>query len=70
MIPKAMREALHLRPGAEVEVGLVDGRIEIDVPTAPMRLEERDSGVVAVTDRPMPVLTTAQVRAVLDQTRR
>lgn len=70
VIPKSMRDALHVRPGAELEISLVDGRIEIEVPTVPMRLEERDGRVAAVTDQPMPVLTAAQVRAMLDQTRR
>lgn len=70
VIPKAMREALHITPGVELEVGLVDGRIEIELPSESMRLEERDGFLVAVTDRPVPSLNAAVVRAVLEQTRR
>lgn len=70
VIPKRIRDALDLRAGAEVDVALVDGRIEIDMPATPMRLEERNGRVVATTDHPMPVLTAAEVRAVLEQTRR
>jgi AbrB family looped-hinge helix DNA binding protein len=70
VIPKAARDALALEPRAELEVRVVDGHIEIEVPPTAMRLEETDHGVVAVTDREMPLLTVQMVRDTLDQVRR
>jgi hypothetical protein len=35
-----------------------------------MRLEEREGGVVAVADRPMPTLTAEAVRDTIDRVRR
>jgi hypothetical protein len=48
----------------------VDRRIEIETPVTPMRLVEHGSGVVAVTDREMPVLTAEMVRDTLEHVRR
>lgn len=70
VIPKAARDELGLRPGTELVLRVVDSRLEIEVPATPMRLQETDSGVVAVTDRPMPVLTSDLVRETLDRVRR
>lgn len=70
VVPKAVRDELGLTPGTELEVTVVDRRIELEVPATPMRLEEREHGVVAVTDREMPVLTTDQVRETLERVRR
>jgi AbrB family looped-hinge helix DNA binding protein len=70
VVPKAVRDELGLAPGTELEVTVVDRRIELEVPATPMRLEEREHGVVAVTDREMPVLTTDQVRETLERVRR
>lgn len=70
VIPKALRRAIGVDGGAEVEVSLVDGRIEIDVPVTPVRLERRDHGVVAVADREMPTLTQEMVRETLESVRR
>lgn len=49
---------------------MVDSRIEIEVVPTPMRLEEDEHGVVAVTDEPMPVLTAEMVRETLERVRR
>ncbi len=57
VIPKAARDELDLAPGTDLELRVVDRQIEIEVPVTAMRLVERGSGVVAVTDREMPVLT-------------
>ena len=48
----------------------VDGRLEVEHPTTPIRLEEHDGQLVAVTDREMPTLTAEMVRDTLEQTRR
>jgi AbrB family looped-hinge helix DNA binding protein len=70
VIPKTVREELALAPGTEVELRIVDRHIEIEVPPTPMRLVEQGHGVVAVTDREMPVLTAAMVRDTLEHVRR
>lgn len=70
VVPKAARDELGLAPGTELEVTVVDRHIELEVPATPMRLEEREHGVVAVVDRRMPVLTADQVRDTLERIRR
>ncbi len=70
VIPKAVRDELDLAPGTELELRIVDRRIEIEIPVTPMRLVEHGSGVVAVTDREMPVLTAEMVRDTLEHVRR
>lgn len=70
VVPKHVRDELGLLPGTELELGVVDGRIELEVPPTPMRLEEHDEGVVAVADREMPVLTSDMVRETLQRVRR
>ena len=70
VLPKAMRERLGLRPGAEVELVERDGWVEIAPAPTTMRLEGEGRDVVAVADREMPVLTAEAVREVVDQQRR
>ncbi|MGE3289566.1 MAG: AbrB/MazE/SpoVT family DNA-binding domain-containing protein [Pseudonocardia sp.] len=70
VIPKQARDELGLSPGTELELRVVDRRIEIEVPATAMRLVEDEQGVVAVTDRPMPVLTADMVRETLERVRR
>jgi len=48
----------------------VDGRREIEHPTTPIHFEKRQGRLVAVADRPMPVLTQELVRETLEQIRR
>lgn len=70
VVPKAIREELALYGGQELEVTSRDGRIEIEVPPTPMRLEIRDGLPVAVADVPMPPLTQELVRETLERVRR
>jgi hypothetical protein len=65
--PQARAGRACFEAGAELEVRVVDGHIEIEVPPTAMRLEETDYGVVAVADREMPLLTAQMVRDTLDQ---
>ena len=70
VIPKRMREEVGLSAGAEVEVELHDGRIEIEPIYLDTRLVIRDGHPVFETDVEMPVLTAADVRDVLERVRR
>ena len=70
IVVKSMRDALGLTGGNEVEIALVDGRIEIEPLPTPVRLERRDGLLVAVADREMPPLTQELVRDTLEKVRR
>jgi AbrB family looped-hinge helix DNA binding protein len=70
VVPKRLREELHFRPGQELELKAVDGRLEVEHPTTPIRLEKRRGRLVAVADREMPTLTAEMVRETLEQIRR
>ncbi len=70
VVPKSFRDALGIAGPAEVEVSLVDGHLEIEVPATPVRLERRGRGLIALADTDMPVLTDEMVRDVLERTRR
>ena len=70
VVPKALRDALDLRPGTMLEVTQEDGRLVLEPTPVPMRLVRRGKGLVALPTKPIPRLTAAQVRAVLDAGRR
>jgi AbrB family looped-hinge helix DNA binding protein len=71
VVPKRLREELGFRPGQQLELSAVDGRLEIEHTITPMRLESGARGrLVAVADRQMPELTPELVRETLDQVRR
>lgn len=70
VVPKRLRDELGLTSGQKLELNVIDGRLEIEHPTTPMRLEQRGERLVAVADRPMPTLTAETVRETLEQVRR
>lgn len=70
VVPKALRQALGLKPGQALEIRAGDGRLEIEIAPTPMRLKKRGKGVVAVPDAQLPALTADQVRDVLERVRR
>jgi AbrB family looped-hinge helix DNA binding protein len=70
VVPKAIREELGLYGGQEVELAALDGKIEIEVPPAPMRLERRGRHLVARPTRKTPKLTAELVRETLERVRR
>lgn len=70
VVPKAMRDELGLNGGTEVEIALVDGRIEIEPGTSHIHLERKKGRLVAASDREMPVLTAEEVRNILERLRR
>jgi len=70
VVPKALRQALDLRPGQPLEIRASDGRLEIEVAATPLELQKRGKGVVAVPPTSLPKLTAEQVRETLEHVRR
>jgi AbrB family looped-hinge helix DNA binding protein len=70
VVPKALRDALGLKPGQPLDIRAGDGRLEIEIAPAPARLKKRGKGVVAVPEGELPPLTVEQVREALERSRR
>jgi AbrB family looped-hinge helix DNA binding protein len=70
VVPKRLREELGFKPGQELELTAVDGRLEVEHLATPMRLERRGGRLAAVVDREMPTLTSELVRETLERVRR
>jgi AbrB family looped-hinge helix DNA binding protein len=70
IVPKAMRDALGLKPGQPLEIRAGDGRLEIEVAPTRLRLKTRGKGIVAVPEVALPPLTADEVRQTLERTRR
>ena len=70
VVPKALREALGLKPGQLLEIRAGDGCLEIEIASIPTQLRERGKGVVAVPDTELPALTAELVRQTLERVRR
>ena len=70
IVPKAMRDELGLTGGTEVEIGLVDGKVEIAPVASHIRLERKRGRLVAASNREMTALTADDVRALLEKLRR
>ena len=70
VVPKALRQAVGLQAGSEIEIRVSDGRIEMEPAPLEVRLEREGSLLVAVPIRPVPAMpasvvarTTASLRA-------
>ena len=70
VVPKALRDALGLKPGQILDLRVGEGRLEIQAAPTPMRLERRGKGLVAVTEIDVPSLSTEKVRETLERIRR
>jgi len=70
VVPKALRQALGLKPGQTLDIRAGDGRLEIEIAATPMRLKKHGKGVVAVPDSKLPALSAEQVRDTLERVRR
>jgi AbrB family looped-hinge helix DNA binding protein len=70
VVPKRLRDELGFAPGQELELTAVDGRLAVEHPVTPIRLEQRDGQLVALADQPLPTLTAELVRDTLERVRR
>jgi AbrB family looped-hinge helix DNA binding protein len=70
VVPKALREALNLKPGQPLEIRVGDGRLEVEVAATPMTLQKRGKDVFAVPEVELPTLTAEHVRDALERIRR
>lgn len=66
VIPKELREAAGIKPGAPLELRRVGDHLEIEAAPLPVKLERRGGLLVAVPDGPRPVLTGETVQKTLD----
>jgi AbrB family looped-hinge helix DNA binding protein len=70
VVPKALRQALGLKPGQILEVRAGDGKLEVEIAPTPMTLKRRGKGLVAVADVELPSLSADEVRDTLERVRR
>jgi AbrB family looped-hinge helix DNA binding protein len=70
VVPKALRDALGLSGGQEVDVTARDGNLEVRPTPTRMRLQRRRGYLVAVPDSDLPELSAELVRETLEQSRR
>lgn len=68
VVPKPLRDQLGFTPGTELDVAVVDGRLEIAAPSR-VRVEAGKHGPRLVADD-APSLTAEQVRELMDRGRR
>lgn len=69
VVPNALRDALGLSGGEQLEARVRDGRLEIEAVPMPMHLEHRGKALVAVPEVELPLLTAERVRETLERTR-
>lgn len=70
VVPKALRDQLHLDVDTPLDISVRDGRIEIEPVPTPMRLVLIDDRLVATTDVDVPTIDADDVRAVMESLRR
>jgi AbrB family looped-hinge helix DNA binding protein len=70
VVPKAIRREARIEPGAELDIRVRDGRIEIEPAPLEVRLVKRGRLTVAVPSRPVPPLTAQEVAATVASLRR
>jgi AbrB family looped-hinge helix DNA binding protein len=66
VIPAAIRDATGLDPGAELDIRVRNGVVELVPVELPVRLERRKYLLVAVPEMPVEPLTMGEVDAVRD----
>ena len=68
VVPKPLREELGFAPGSELEVSVVDGHLEVAVPSR-VRVEQGPHGIRFAADTDER-LTAEQVRRLMERGRR
>lgn len=68
VVPKPLREQLGLKPGTELDLEVVDGRLEATVPSR-VRVEEGAHGVRFAADA-ADTLSAEHVRELMERGRR
>lgn len=69
VLPKAARERAELRPGAEIEVRVVDGRIELEPAAARVTVAQHGGFWVATPVAAVPALAQDEVESTADALR-
>lgn len=69
VVPKAIREAAKLRAGTELDIRLIEGRLEIEPAPLRVKLERRGKLLVAVAPAQQPTLTAKDVEETIDSLR-
>ncbi len=70
VVPKALRDRLHLRAGQAFEIEENDGVLELRPVSARVRIVQTAEGPVAEALEEIPTLTDATVRETLERIRR
>ena len=70
IVPKALRDELGLEPGRDLDVSARDGALVLQPVPTQVSLVRRGKTFVAKPRAPLPVLTTDDVRAALEGSRR
>ena len=70
VLPKRIRDAAGIGPGAELQIRVADGRIEIEPAPLEVKLVKRGSLTIAVPRKRVPPLTEEVVRQTVDELRR
>src|SRR5215831_1576723 len=70
VVPKRLREALGLRAGTRLGVSERNGAIILEPESVPMLLVGKGRRVAVEPAKPLPALTAAEVRAILESGRR
>ena len=70
VVPKALRDRLHLEPGQSLRAHVRDGRLELEPEPVDARLVEVDGLLVITPDEPVPALTRDGVRDLMEELRR
>jgi AbrB family looped-hinge helix DNA binding protein len=68
-VPKALRDELGFEEGVELELSVVNGRLEISIPPRVL-VEQGPHGVRFAADTSDHTTTPAQVRALVERARR
>lgn len=70
VVPKALRDAMGLAAGREIDVVFTDGRIEIELAPVVVHVESEKGLPRAVPESDLPQLTDAVIRDTLESARR